>query len=89
MTACIIGWAHTPFGRLDTETVESLIVSAARIVLASDSSTLQLPSLCLIRYSSRLPTPVSRASRAASRTLKRSSGWICSKEEVSPNSGAE
>src|SRR5271155_1325631 len=29
MTACIIGWAHTPFGRLDTETVESLIVRAA------------------------------------------------------------
>src|ERR1700733_11386021 len=33
MTACIIGWAHTPFGRLDTETVESLIVSAARAAL--------------------------------------------------------
>lgn len=29
MTACIIGWAHTPFGRLDAETVESLIVRAA------------------------------------------------------------
>src|SRR3984957_17915732 len=29
MTACIVGWAHTPFGRLDTETVESLIVRAA------------------------------------------------------------
>ena len=29
MTACIIGWAHTPFGRLDGETVESLIVRAA------------------------------------------------------------
>ena len=29
MTACIIGWAHTPFGRLETETVESLIVRAA------------------------------------------------------------
>jgi acetyl-CoA C-acetyltransferase len=26
MTACIVGWAHTPFGRLDGETVESLIV---------------------------------------------------------------
>ena len=33
MTACIIGWAHTPFGRLDTETVESLIVNAARAAL--------------------------------------------------------
>lgn len=29
MTACIVGWAHTPFGRLDTETVESLIVRVA------------------------------------------------------------
>src|SRR5512145_2094657 len=29
MTACIVGWAHTPFGKLDTETVESLIVRAA------------------------------------------------------------
>jgi len=29
MIACIVGWAHTPFGRLDTETVESLIVRAA------------------------------------------------------------
>ena len=29
MTACIIGWAHTPFGRLDGETVESLVVRAA------------------------------------------------------------
>jgi acetyl-CoA C-acetyltransferase len=26
MTACIVGWAHTPFGKLDTESVESLIV---------------------------------------------------------------
>src|SRR5438128_2192512 len=34
MTACIIGWAHTPFGRLDTETVESLIVGVARTALA-------------------------------------------------------
>jgi acetyl-CoA C-acetyltransferase len=26
MTACIVGWAHTPFGKLDSETVESLVV---------------------------------------------------------------
>jgi acetyl-CoA C-acetyltransferase len=26
MTACIVGWAHTPFGKLDNETLESLIV---------------------------------------------------------------
>src|SRR5215213_3992436 len=29
MTACIVGWAHTPFGKLDTETVESLVVRVA------------------------------------------------------------
>ena len=29
MTACIVGWAHTPFGRLADETVESLIVRVA------------------------------------------------------------
>jgi acetyl-CoA C-acetyltransferase len=34
MTACIVGWAHTPFGRLDTETVESLVVRAAEEALA-------------------------------------------------------
>jgi acetyl-CoA C-acetyltransferase len=34
MTGCIVGWAHTPFGRLDTETVESLIVRAATDALA-------------------------------------------------------
>jgi acetyl-CoA C-acetyltransferase len=34
MTACIIGWAHTPFGKLDAETVESLIVRVATQALA-------------------------------------------------------
>jgi acetyl-CoA C-acetyltransferase len=34
MTACIVGWAHTPFGRLEGETVESLIVRAAGEALA-------------------------------------------------------
>jgi acetyl-CoA C-acetyltransferase len=34
MTACIVGLAHTPFGRLDTETVESLIVRVASGALA-------------------------------------------------------
>ncbi|HEY6701580.1 MAG TPA: acetyl-CoA acetyltransferase [Pseudolabrys sp.] len=29
MTACIVGWAHTPFGKLNGETVESLIVRVA------------------------------------------------------------
>jgi acetyl-CoA C-acetyltransferase len=34
MTACIVGWAHTPFGRLDGETVESLVVKVANGALA-------------------------------------------------------
>jgi acetyl-CoA C-acetyltransferase len=29
MTACIVGWAHSPFGKLADETVESLIVGVA------------------------------------------------------------
>ncbi len=34
MTACIIGWGHSPFGKLKGETVESLIVSVAGEALA-------------------------------------------------------
>jgi acetyl-CoA C-acetyltransferase len=34
MAACIVGWAHTPFGRLVDETVESLIVRVANAALA-------------------------------------------------------
>jgi acetyl-CoA C-acetyltransferase len=30
MTACVVGWAHSPFGRLEGETVESLVVRVAR-----------------------------------------------------------
>ena len=33
MTACIVGWAHTPFGKLAGETVESLIVRVANEAL--------------------------------------------------------
>ena len=29
MTACIVGWSHLPFGKLEGETVESLIVKVA------------------------------------------------------------
>ncbi len=29
MTACIVGWAHTPFGKHDAETVESMVVRVA------------------------------------------------------------
>jgi len=34
MTACIVGWSHTPFGKLSGETVESLIVRVAGEALA-------------------------------------------------------
>ena len=34
MTACIVGWAHSQFGKLAGETVESLIVKAATEALA-------------------------------------------------------
>src|SRR6202162_848581 len=34
MTACIVGWAHTPFGKLTGETVESLVVRVAGEALA-------------------------------------------------------
>ncbi|BBK31074.1 acetyl-CoA C-acetyltransferase [Stella humosa] len=34
MTACIVGWAHTKFGRLEGETLESLIVRVAADALA-------------------------------------------------------
>ena len=34
MTACIVGWAHTPFGKLDNETVESLIVVGIALLMA-------------------------------------------------------
>jgi acetyl-CoA C-acetyltransferase len=34
MSACIVGWAHTPFGRLADETVESLVVRVTSAALA-------------------------------------------------------
>src|ERR1700744_5513200 len=33
MTASIVGWAHTPFGKFDAETVESLVVKVANEAL--------------------------------------------------------
>ncbi|WP_350333059.1 acetyl-CoA acetyltransferase [Coralliovum pocilloporae] len=34
MTACIVGWGHTPFGKHQDKTVESLIVEAATAAIA-------------------------------------------------------
>ena len=39
MTACIVGWAHSPFGKLGGETVESLIVRVAGDALADAAIT--------------------------------------------------
>jgi acetyl-CoA C-acetyltransferase len=33
MTPCIVGWAHTPFGKLDAECIESLVVRVAQDAL--------------------------------------------------------
>ena len=35
MTASIVGWAHTPFGKFDAETVESLVVKVATEAMAN------------------------------------------------------
>ena len=34
MTACIVGWSHGKFGKLDGETSESLVVKAASEAIA-------------------------------------------------------
>jgi acetyl-CoA C-acetyltransferase len=39
MTASIVGWAHTPFGKFDAETVESLVVKVASEALADAGIT--------------------------------------------------
>jgi acetyl-CoA C-acetyltransferase len=39
MTASIVGWAHTPFGKFDAETVESLVVKVATDALADAGIT--------------------------------------------------
>ena len=50
MTACIVGWAHTAFGRLDGETVESLVTTVARAALAERLMTLIWPSAVSLRF---------------------------------------
>lgn len=34
MSACIVGWAHTPFGKLEGEDIESLIIRVTREAIA-------------------------------------------------------
>ena len=45
MTASIVGWAHTPFGKFDTETVESLVVKVANEAIAGIQARGRLPIL--------------------------------------------
>ena len=42
MTGCIIGWAHSKFGKLAGEDVESLIVRAAGDALADGDAVARL-----------------------------------------------
>ena len=42
MTACIVGWSHGKFGKLDGETSESLIVKAASEAIAHYSEALRI-----------------------------------------------
>ena len=39
MDACIVGWAHTPFGKMDAETVESLITKVTLEAIADAGIT--------------------------------------------------
>ena len=56
MTACIVGWAHTAFGRLEGETVESLIVRVATRRWRMPAS----PPATSTRSCSATSTPASR-----------------------------
>src|SRR6266571_1963078 len=56
-----------------------------RMALAVDSSVRHVPSLWRMRYSRRLPIPVSPACLAASITRSRSSGCTCSSDPVADN----
>ncbi|MDP2811974.1 MAG: hypothetical protein Q8O34_17680 [Rhodocyclaceae bacterium] len=40
MAACIVGWAHSPFGRLDGEDPESLIVGVGKQAMADAGCTI-------------------------------------------------
>ena len=41
MTACIVGWSHTPFGKHEDDDVESLILKVA---------TQAMRDICVARY---------------------------------------
>src|SRR5258705_11881565 len=63
MTACMVGWAHTPFGRLDTESVESLIVRVANDALADAGvAAADVDELVLGHFNAGFPPQVFTAS---------------------------
>ena len=68
MTACIVGWAHTPFGRHDGEDVESLIGKVAGAAIA-DAGVHPRPTST--RSFSAISMPASRARISRPR-------WSCS-----------
>ena len=48
MTACIVGWAHTPFGKMDAETVESLIVRVTNEALENAGIAFESAELTML-----------------------------------------
>ena len=50
MTACIVGWAHSRFGKLDGETIESLITRVAADAIAMFGSPWRRYDSGIIRY---------------------------------------
>ena len=69
MTACIVGWAHTPFGKQDAETVESLITRVAREALehAGVAAARHRPDLSRPFQRRLQPAGFHRRARAAGR----------------------
>ena len=72
MTASIVGWAHTPFGKFDAETVESLVVKVANEALADAgiarrARTRSMARLRVIISNHATTAPRDRSNRAACR----------------------
>ncbi len=55
MTACIVGWGHTRFGRLDEMDLEGLIAAAAiQVPGASTAAVFNLGGMAVANYASIL-----------------------------------
>ena len=73
MTAAIVGWAHTPFGRLNGETVESLIV---RVTLDMSSIVLTAAGLGFLGMGAQPPSPEWGAMIASARRFLLDEWWV-------------